>query len=694
VKLNNTKLCSVFLFLGLLCILSIPSLVSADVIGDTYKPEVVQSVLKEDGVFNVGLQTCGMSYTVPIFTPPATNGLAPNLRLTYSSQGGSPLDLLGMGWDVTGSYIQRDVENTPDDLGDDTFDLVLNGDKHDLVYNPSTGRYHTQIESFVRIERLSGAPNSMGEYWFVTEKDGTKHRFGFNTDSENLANGRDYVWRWSLDETSDTHDNKIFYSYIEDGGLVTPDEIVYNNDGKRKIIFLFESKQPRVIYDQGSRIWLDKRLYEIKVYYDSSLVRRYHLDYTDSMAGQSILSSLTEFDSDGLSKPPYEFTYNSENNNWNPDSVWEPQVYFNTQTYYGDSFGTGARLADVNGDGLVDILLGESSHGGGETRTTHLNNKNGWNADESLKPPINFIYLDYNGKIWDQGVQLTDVNNDGLLDIIQGLSTYQGTTKNIYLNTGSAWLLDPPGWELPVTFTLHTINGDVYDNGVRIADVNGDKRPDILVGLKTDLGETKTAYINTGSNWIEDPSWAPELFFINRLANGDQLDYGVRLVDVNGDGLVDLVKSFYESGWGYTKKVFLNTGSGWQEEPSFNPPIEFTRYESLGGTCYNTYLQKDMGVRMADVNGDGRIDFTKSIYYSGSGVSSQVWLNTGDNWMLEPGFDIPVGYIKYKNTGYPCYADIAQDEGVRIVDVNGDGLSDFLNHLRSSRERARTPGLD
>src|SRR5439155_1609384 len=82
------------------------------------------------------------------------------------------------GWTLgVGGFVFRDLKNTTTTT-DDTFRLVLGGASHDLVLIDSAQNiYHTKDEIFVRIQYVAAS-----DYWILTTKDGTQHRFGYNAD--------------------------------------------------------------------------------------------------------------------------------------------------------------------------------------------------------------------------------------------------------------------------------------------------------------------------------------------------------------------------------------------------------------------------------------------------------------------------------------------------------------------------------
>jgi hypothetical protein len=65
----------------------------------------------------------------------------------------------------------------------------------------------------------------------------------------------------------------------------------------------------------------------------------------------------------------------------------------------------------------------------------------------------------------------------------------------------------------------------------------------------------KYVYLNTGSGWVYDKSWSSS---VPSYFSSNGIDLGMRLGDVNGDGLVDFVRSYYQ-GSAPKKYVYLNT---------------------------------------------------------------------------------------------------------------------------------------
>jgi hypothetical protein len=611
-----------------------------------HNPEVPEGPgLNLHGAYQTALWPGAATYNFELETPPGRNALQPVIGLSYNSHlTNKRPGIVGTAWTLNENHIIRDVDYSFADSNDDKFRLVLNGQSHELVYAPSDGRFHTKIESFLHITKISGGRNSEGEYWIVKAKDGTIFRFGYNENSELVSNIHDYVTKWSLDLIKDMHGNEIVYSYAEnpnqnDVGTVYPSKIEYNNEKSRVVEFVLEaSDRPDrwLVYEQGNKIREARRIKEIVVKANNNLVRRHVLDYT-SIGAKSFLSSVTIFGSDGSSLPPTMFEYNGVSKGWSEDSRYSIPA----EIEYRLKKDNGLRLLDLNRDGLVDLTF--------DNEKSWINTGKGWSRTDAFVAPHNIV----DANQLDTGMRYGDFNGDGLTDITRADGPAD-SDKDAWINTGNGWSYTA-AWFVPLA--AHPINAedDNYDRGKRFIDFNGDGRTDIL----GNVGEFQTAWINTGSGWAEDGVWTPpaDAKFVDSLNN--QEDEGVRIADVNGDGLPDLLH-----GEGGTRETWLNTGSGWTMDNTYAVPFEAQFVDSRNGD--------DEGIRLADVNGDGLIDIL-----SGKGSQQKrAWINTGAGWTEDSGWSIPELAQFIESDG--------DNKGVRMADVNGDGLPDIL---KTSPER-------
>ncbi len=637
-----TKQNLILIFISFLIL--VPASIAAD---DSYKPYLHEANVPEHpkvklyGSYSTNLFSGAATYTYPIEVPKGTNGLQPSLSITYNSQSVKQRPgVLGSGWQLTQSYIYRDVNGTVDSTPDDKFKLILNSNAHDLVYDSSDGLFHTKIESFMKIQNSSSSNNTYGLYWMVTAKDGTQYRFGYSNGSELASNtGKNYAVRWSVDLVNDTHDNKIFYYYsedpnAEDKGAAYLVQIQYNNDRRRAVDFVYEgSARPdkRTVYEQGNTLNESRRLGNVHVYADGRLVRNYSFEYLNLSAERSLssLSKMKYFGSDGVSLlHQVSFEYHSSGANFSKSfTKWIMPTDFSVETS-----DHGARLVDFNNDGFVDVLLGREVNA---DKRAWVNDRNGnFVLDNSFAPPIYFV----NTNDADQGVRFADLNNDGLIDIVQ--SKNSPDTRLAWLNNGTGWNSSII-WKFPNY--VYFLQGGV-DGGTYLVDFNGDGRVDILQAS----GGNKSAFVNNGNGWTNASSvWTAPVEFIDDIG----VDTGARLEDVNGDGLVDVIKG--HNG----HNAWLNMGNGtWADFSSvWAPPIDFV-----------TGSNPDRGVRFADVNGDGLVDILED-YFNESTSSRNTWLNNGNGWTLNNSWESPEVFILN-----------GRNIGRRVSDANGDGFMDIF----------------
>ncbi len=446
---------------------------------DQYKPYLHKPTVPESpkitmyGSYSTNLYAGGATYSYNIILPKGTNGLTPGLTIAYNSQAAKQRPgVLGAGWSISQNYLFREVNNTLNNTADDIFKLVLGDSVYELVY--INGAYHTKVESYLKIEKLFGAPNRYQEYWVVTAKDGTKYQFGYAPDSELESNaGYSYAVKWYLNSVIDTHGNTIYYSYLknpfaEDFGAVYSKEISYNNDKRRKVIFEYEPTErqdKRIVYENSLKIYESRRLKSISVYADNNLVRRYNFEfsYLNSVNSLSALSKISYYGSDNLSiLNNISFEYYPDQPGYADFKTYRPSDVF-TDSNHKDY---GVRLVDVDNDGFVDIV---KARGSASEKKTLINNHNGgWANSNSFISPV-YLSAAYSSTEIDNGVRFADVNNDGMVDLLVG-----NGAKQAYLNNGKGWANDSI-WIPPIDFILGTT-----DYGVQLVDFNGDGKVDIL----------------------------------------------------------------------------------------------------------------------------------------------------------------------------------------------------------------------
>jgi RHS repeat-associated protein len=211
----------------------------------------------------------------------------------------------------------------------------------------------------------------------------------------------------------------------------------------------------------------------------------------------------------------------------------------NSKSY---SAQTDMQLFDVDGDGLPDLVFNYTNL---KTKTARqgvcLNTGKGWPTDikecSAIAVPVALDAIETDPKV---SIQYIDINGDGLVDIVNTSSRASQTFLGTGARSGAAWQLAPQ-WGIPIEVIA----------GFRLIDANGDGLPDILYAD----GKTSLAYFNNGTGWTTaSAGFAPPTL----LSSADGSDTGVRLIDVNGDGLPDVIWSHADASGTKKTGVWLN----------------------------------------------------------------------------------------------------------------------------------------
>lgn len=255
------------------------------------------------------LYTGAFSHSISLTVPPGRKNLQPNLSIQYRSS--NPNSWLGLGWNLNPGYIVRSTKAGPPTYDDkkDRFLFITDAGSTELVWLVDN-LYQAKIEStFAKFFKQED------DSWKVVQKDGTILLFGTTSDSKETSDSGTFLW--NLTKILDTNGNYIQLNYTKDGGKSYLSSIEYtgnentNTSPLNRIEFELEDRDNvRTSYISISKITTAKRLKEIRVLQQDSLVWRYKLEYEYSPdTSRSLLKSITQYSADGKSFPTKTFTY-------------------------------------------------------------------------------------------------------------------------------------------------------------------------------------------------------------------------------------------------------------------------------------------------------------------------------------------------------------------------------------------------
>ena len=182
-----------------------------------------------------------------------------------------------------------------------------------------------------------------------------------------------------------------------------------------------------------------------------------------------------------------------------------------------------AEVVDLDGDGILDIVvacLGSFSPTDAQFGSVV------WlrgAADGSFTP---ITLLAGVGRVAD--VQAADFNGDGKLDLIAAVFGWRNTGEIVYLENRTT------DWTRP-QFVPHVVDNRHGTIHVPVCDLNGDGRPD-FVALISQEHETIVAFLNEGNGRFRKEI----IYTAPHPAYGSS---GIQLVDLNGDGKLDVLYS-------------------------------------------------------------------------------------------------------------------------------------------------------
>ncbi|MCP4549793.1 MAG: hypothetical protein GY835_25340 [bacterium] len=530
--------------------------------------------------FSLDLNSGQGSYSVPVELPEGRAGFAPKLKLEYVH--GADHSPFGLGWRLPLRSIEsRQDFGVPKPGGRRRF---LDGEVE--IVPGDDNEYHASREAgFSRYQR-SGAG------WVIIETNGHRHELGLTAEGR-TANPDDpsHVQSWLLERSSDTCGNTIDYIYDHHGGHAYLSEVRY---AVYLIRLIYETRPDiRLSGRSGFLRRMERRCTGIELHrVDGAAdlhLRTWHLDYTTNPVNAASQLASVQFrahgaaqdGSDDVLRAPISFKYNecvltrmqcgwmeTGSPHSAPPPLTDPDVAL-------------VVMDDLPLPGILQVING---------RHTYWPNMgdNLWGAPRPLKeaPPLSDLRKD--------GLFFIDLEANGTADLYPGMANTP--LHGYYRNNGG------DGWGNFVGYPRDAKGEPPWQTGrVRITDIDGDGKLDAVYSS----GSALLAYES-----LSEKGWAePQLVARDEAVDVDFANPLVRLADMTGDGLADIVR--VRSG---NIEYYPNLGHG-----RYGERIRMTNSPRLTGLTRNPDQ-----LFFADVDGDGCADL---IWVSGGKVS--VIINQG-----------------------------------------------------------------
>jgi hypothetical protein len=284
------------------------------------------------------------------------------------------------------------------------------------------------------------------------------------------------------------------------------------------------------------------------------------------------------------------------------------------------SCGGGLQLADVNGDGNLDLVVADHCSGvhvylgdgkGNWQMVTEKLESNLARTTAAEEGEANY----YSGK---EAAAVGDINADGFMDLIACASDRGGFTAYLGDGTGRNWKeIENSGLPAPGREEESDVEGTGWCNDMHLVDMNGDGRLDVVSGYYTG----PRVWRGDGKGHFESYSTG-----LTRSRLGG-VYRKTAIGDINGDGRPDLAVANVVNG----VEAYLQRPDG-----TWTGPIDVMPELKGGATA----------VALGDMDGDGKLDAVigGQLARRGEGKGHGLYVRVGDGkggFADAPGTNLP-----------------------------------------------------
>jgi RHS repeat-associated protein len=381
---------------------------------------------------------------------------------------------------------------------------------------------------------------------------------------------------------------------------------------------------------------------------------------------------------------PYKVTYTSNGSTDGIDTItFATSTRTDVRVSYAPTFAaTTTKVISevdgaVNGTTVRKYLLGFGTGNNGYRSMLTGVQQIGFDDNNVMttQPTTTISYLSSNFQFYapgpkqisNQAYVVADSNGDGINDI-NNFTALPNTDYVWFGNTTSTSTI--PGSGVSTAEYWADASGNPIERGTRYIDINGDGMADFVRGWVDDFSSSSNfaIYLSTYATSTKVYTWSStSTNFVGSVPtfakrnSGNFILTGGLFGDINGDGLPDYVTSLPGT---FATTTYLGNGSAWDATTT-----TFTAAKS-----FPTTAQTETASQLVDVNGDGVDDWVFS-----AGTSTYVLLNTGTGWNTTPNPSWTIATSTLYSSGGTFY-----DRGIRFMDLNGDGLPDFIRAYQNT----------